>query len=315
MKKIIIQPLLSCWAVVKADRNTNGTVVQRMEYYPSGLQLCNNTTDSDKQMRRYNGKELDKMHGLNTYDYGARQYNPVTARWDRMDPLCEKYYGVSPYVYCKGNPMKFIDISGKRPGDFFLSMDMAAFDFGLIYNNNSIIKNREYASSIFVIYKDGQKGYTYTVPSKGTMGSSNASLPPLGIEPVAWIHTHGAAVDEDGISHNYNRFTGDDFNMTAEELRNETIITEDNADIAISNVNHQIAYLASPNGSLQKYDPNTGEVSTISTDLPSDYRDRDRKNQNNPVKNIHTHINNQLRYSLDVFFKSLAALSHSNYND
>ena len=202
--------------VIKAYGSTKGTVVQRMEYYPPGLQFCDNTTDSDVQPNRYNGKELDRMHGLNTYDYGARQYNPVTARWDRMDPLCEKYYGVSPYVYCKGNPMKFIDISGKRPGDFFLSMDMAAFDFGLIYNNNSIIKNREYASSIFVIYKDGQKGYTYTVPSKGTMGSSNASLPPLGIEPVAWIHTHGAAVDEDGISHNYNRFTGDDFNMTAE---------------------------------------------------------------------------------------------------
>ena len=35
------------------------------------------------QPYKYNGKELDKMHGLNTYDYGARQYNPVTARWDR----------------------------------------------------------------------------------------------------------------------------------------------------------------------------------------------------------------------------------------
>ncbi len=58
MKKIIIQPLLSCWAVVKADRNTNGTVVQKMTYYPSGLQFCNSTTDSDKQSRRYNGKEL-----------------------------------------------------------------------------------------------------------------------------------------------------------------------------------------------------------------------------------------------------------------
>ena len=98
--------------VVKADRNTNGTVVQRMEYYPSGLQFCDNTTDSDKQPQRYNGKELDKMHGLNTYDYGARQYNPVTARWDRMDPLCEKYYGVSPYAYCVGNPMNAVDADG-----------------------------------------------------------------------------------------------------------------------------------------------------------------------------------------------------------
>ena len=128
MKKIIIQPLLSCWAVVKADRNTNGTVVQRMEYYPSGTQLCDGRTDSDKQSRRYNGKELDKMHGLNTYDYGARQYNPVTARWDRMDPLCEKYYGVSPYAYCGNNPMNFID----EHGDSITILDMASID--AIYN-------------------------------------------------------------------------------------------------------------------------------------------------------------------------------------
>ena len=52
------------------------------------------------------------MHGLNTYDYGARQYNPVTARWDRVDPLCEKYYDVSPYVYCANNPIKLIDENG-----------------------------------------------------------------------------------------------------------------------------------------------------------------------------------------------------------
>ena len=39
------------------------------------------------QPYKYNGKELDLMHGLNTYDYGARQYDPVTGRWDRVDPL------------------------------------------------------------------------------------------------------------------------------------------------------------------------------------------------------------------------------------
>ena len=94
-----------------------------MSYYPSGLQFCNNVTDSDKQTLRYNGKELDRMHGLDTYDYGARQYNPVTARWDKMDPLCEKFYGISPYAYCGGNPMNFIDPNGcdsifAQSGDF-----------------------------------------------------------------------------------------------------------------------------------------------------------------------------------------------------
>ena len=99
--------------VVKADRTTNGTVVQTMEYYPFGAQFCHSSTASEVQSRKYNGKEFDNMHGLNTYDYGARQYNPVTARWDRVDPLCEKYYSVSPYIYCGGNPINVIDPNGK----------------------------------------------------------------------------------------------------------------------------------------------------------------------------------------------------------
>ena len=68
---------------------------------------------ADVQPYKYNGKELDLMHGLNTYDYGARQHDPILARWDRIDPLCEKYYNVSPYNYCLNNPVKFIDPNGK----------------------------------------------------------------------------------------------------------------------------------------------------------------------------------------------------------
>ena len=91
-----------------------GSVVQWMNYYPFGTQFCDGSTDSNVQSRRYNGKELDQMHGLNTYDYGARQYNPITARWDRVDPLCEKYYSVSPYAYCQNNPIMFVDPTGKE---------------------------------------------------------------------------------------------------------------------------------------------------------------------------------------------------------
>lgn len=91
-----------------------GHVVQATNYYPSGTPYCDavSTINPSLQPFKYNGKELDMMHGLNTYDYGARQYNPVVLAWDRVDPLCEKYYHVSPYVYCKNNPIKFIDIEG-----------------------------------------------------------------------------------------------------------------------------------------------------------------------------------------------------------
>ena len=92
---------------------SNGTAYLRTDYYPSGLRLCDGTADSGAQPYKYNGKELDGMHGLSTYDYGARQYDPVTARWDRMDPLCEKYYSISPYAYCGGNPVNRVDIDGR----------------------------------------------------------------------------------------------------------------------------------------------------------------------------------------------------------
>ena len=54
------------------------------------------------------------MNGLNEYDYRARWQDPTIGRWPTLDPLTEKYYSTSPYAYCKGNPVKFIDPDGMR---------------------------------------------------------------------------------------------------------------------------------------------------------------------------------------------------------
>jgi hypothetical protein len=67
------------------------------------------------------------MHGLNTYDYGARQYDPILARWDRVDPLCEKDYPTSPYVFCGNNPVNRIDKDG-RIWDTVLDLAFVAYD-------------------------------------------------------------------------------------------------------------------------------------------------------------------------------------------
>ena len=47
-------------------------------------------------------------------DFGARMYDPLTARWTAQDPLAEKYYAVSPYAYCEGMPVNLIDRLGKE---------------------------------------------------------------------------------------------------------------------------------------------------------------------------------------------------------
>ena len=114
--------------VTKADGSTKGKIIQKMHYYPFGAQLCDGTTDSNVQSHKYNGKEYDRMHGLNTYDYGARQYNPVTARWDRVDPLAEKYYDISPYAYCANNPLMFVDPTGMDPDSLEAAL-MAAYSY------------------------------------------------------------------------------------------------------------------------------------------------------------------------------------------
>ena len=92
-----------------------GTVMQITHYYPFGTPYADPSTilNASLQPYKYNGKELDRMHGLDTYDYGARQYAPILGRWDRMDPLCEKYYSISPYAYCGGNPVNRIDPDGR----------------------------------------------------------------------------------------------------------------------------------------------------------------------------------------------------------
>ena len=60
------------------------------------------------------GRQLDLMHGLDTYHYGARQYYPVVPTWDRLDPMCESYTYMSPYSYCLDNPVNVVDPDGKE---------------------------------------------------------------------------------------------------------------------------------------------------------------------------------------------------------
>ncbi len=91
-----------------------GTTVQRTQYYPSGLPWASNTGDNPGlQNKKYNGKEFVEMNGYDSYDYGARGYYPAIGRFTSVDPLAEKYYSISPYAYCAGNPVRFIDPDGR----------------------------------------------------------------------------------------------------------------------------------------------------------------------------------------------------------
>jgi RHS repeat-associated protein len=74
--------------------------------------------EQGKQPYKYNGKELDQMHGLNWYDSNARFYDPAIGRTPTIDPHAENYYSWSPYAWVGNNPLRNIDPDGK---DWFVN--------------------------------------------------------------------------------------------------------------------------------------------------------------------------------------------------
>ena len=70
-------------------------------------------------------------------------YDPIICRTTTQDPLAEKYYSTSPYLWCAGNPMKYVDRDGKEYGDTLASQDAAALDFSIpasFYNFPTSVK-------------------------------------------------------------------------------------------------------------------------------------------------------------------------------
>lgn len=119
--------------------NEDGTAEQITHYYPFGGTFNDTGLNPELQQYKYNGKELDRTAGLNTYDYGARQYFPALPRWDRMDKMCEKYYELSPYLLCGNNPINRIDKDGK---DWYYSKSGTYLGRDQKLSDNIIIRER-----------------------------------------------------------------------------------------------------------------------------------------------------------------------------
>ena len=97
---------------VRAVVNGDGEVLERNDYYPFGSRWDDGLLSDNRY--RYNGKEAQAFLNNPYLDYGARQYDSDGGIWLGKDPLSEKYYPISPYSFCANNPIKFVDLDGRK---------------------------------------------------------------------------------------------------------------------------------------------------------------------------------------------------------
>ena len=129
---------------------SNGKAVQVNHYYPYGMAYASgrmsgnaeahpvtgeggNVIDGDleigggtggmelarpgaSQPYRFLGNELYTSNSLGLYDFSARMYDPALGRFLSVDPMAESYRHLSPYAYCAGNPVVYVDKDGQVIG-------------------------------------------------------------------------------------------------------------------------------------------------------------------------------------------------------
>ena len=159
------------WCSVEKDHLGSNRVVreetsginrlQINHYYPFGNTFgeynhCDENTDL--QRYKFNGKELDLVHGLRLYDYGARMYDQILGCWTSVDPMAEKYYHISPYVFCADSPVRNIDPNGKEKIDLLDKTDKNYKFFSDDMNNFS---DDDGVINIWVHGLNGENGISY----------------------------------------------------------------------------------------------------------------------------------------------------------
>ena len=161
---------------------SDGSVAQVNHYYPYGMSYAGNAMASMAELHpigggleigeeispgideigllplsgsvaqpyRFSGNELYLDNGLGLYDFKARMYDPALGRFTSVDPLSGKYPGISPYSYCAGNPVNFVDREGMKIRIFYY--DESGTRQSYIYSGGACSNSNAYVQSVVSAY-------------------------------------------------------------------------------------------------------------------------------------------------------------------
>jgi len=224
----------------------DGSLKAAYDYRAFGEQV-DLTWPTNKVTETFTGKEKDEETELS--NHGARMLDPMLGVWIALDP--ERFFS-SPYLYMGNgyNPIRFVDLNGKKPGDEFNTPDEAAMDWGLFTNPISKTLNVEHFA---FIYRNSNGKFVSANPTMTSvdafslkdMQRNRFENPHLeSFEPVAMIHTHGE-----------NNFFG-----YPDGYDNDNFSSED---ISTSNLLELNLYLFNPTDELKLHDFESKEIKTI----------------------------------------------------
>lgn len=181
----------------------SATIKSIQNYYPYGQELTGMTYNSSDYRYGYNGMEKDnelKGNG-NSYDFGARLYDPRVARWLSLDPLASKYPSVSPYNGMGNNPIIYLDPDGRvvvfAPGtsqDFKNKFSLAVQELNEAGLSGSLA---QLEASPQIIYVQQGTGNDDQFQPSGTLGAIDYST-------AAWHNSINGATNVNIIIWNPN---------------------------------------------------------------------------------------------------------------
>ncbi|ROS82871.1 hypothetical protein EEL35_00545 [Muribaculaceae bacterium Isolate-042 (Harlan)] len=209
----------------RVDLCSDGSVSQIIHYYPFGLPMSMGYSP-ESQRWKFGNKELDRINGLDLYDFEARAYDPATIRFYRPDDLADKYHSISPYVYCLNNPLFNIDPTGQKiefaegSSDEFISQFNEAYNYLREHGASEIIDALKDSEDYTIIIKEYNEKETPTYNQNGQLISWNPQLGLLTgengsiylLSPAELLNHESAhalrdMTDRDGINHDSSVIT------------------------------------------------------------------------------------------------------------
>ena len=164
-------------------------IVNAQDYYPFGMiepgRSYSLTGDSSYRFG-FNGKLIDNdIYGKdNSYDYGARMYDPRLGRFLSIDPLAKKYPMLTPYQFASNTPILSTDIDGKEAGidpnalgraaqESAQAGDNSAFGFAVRYTKNFIF-NLTGINGLLDLAEEGTKQLQQGASQYANAGNNSA---------------------------------------------------------------------------------------------------------------------------------------------